>query len=80
MEPRFAVGVRRNGEAEPTVSVVGRSDCGSSKADPFSVIPARGQPREDFREPARPDRGDIFQEHEFRSKNANGVKDVEPDC
>jgi hypothetical protein len=43
------------------------------------VIPARGQVPEYAGESSASDSGDVFQEDELRSKNANGFGNVRPD-
>jgi hypothetical protein len=49
-------------EDEQAVPAVRGSGVGSAQARPLRIIPERGQVAEDFREAARAERGDVFQE------------------
>jgi hypothetical protein len=76
--PSLAFGVG-NSDAEPSVSLVGGSQVGSSKSRPPEVIPDRGQVFSDDIEAPRPERRNVLQERVTRSYIADGPADVLPD-
>src|SRR5690606_1843720 len=74
-----AVGVGRYCEPEPTGSVVGESNIGSSYSRPEQVIPDFGQVFGDNGESPSADCCHVFQEDETGSKYPNCFTDVLPD-
>jgi hypothetical protein len=76
--PSLAFGVG-NRDSEPSVSLVGGSQVGSSKSRPPEVIPDRGQVFSDDIEAPRPERRNVLQERVTRSYIADGSADVLPD-